>query len=179
MELHDAIIDFLSVFPEGNPIIIKNMILKYPNQILIKNLQELTSLSNDNYTLLNIALYDSYYHTIYYTVLDLIKNEIMIRITESSTIIPSTLSINAIEFIPNVYKTQYDVCKLSSNSIKHIKNMLNNPYIIKHNKSITIDHILMNNHIKPMYYKDIMIQLIKSSNEFSYDDSTTIIKLLN
>lgn len=179
MELHDAIIDFLSVFPTGNPMIIKNKITKFPNEILIKNLHELILLSNDNYILSTVGLYDAHYHTIYYTVLELIKNEIISRINKSSTIIPSTLSINAIEFIPNMYTIQYDICKLNSSSIKHIKNMLNNPYIIKHNKSITIDHILMNHEIKPKYNKDVMIQLIKSSNEFSYDDLTGTVKYRN
>ena len=167
MELYDAIIDFLSVFPEGNPMIIKDNISKQSDKMLAEKFHELISISNDdNYILVNISKLDNCYNMMYLTILELIKNEVICRINNKSR-----LSIHALEFIPMEYK-------LNNNSIKHIKNMLNNPYIIKHNKSITIDNILMNNQIKPMYNKDIMIQLIKSSNEFSYDDSTKIIKLI-
>lgn len=177
MDLYDAIVDFISVFPEGNPMIIKNKISNQSDKMLVVKFQELVSISNDdNYILINITKLDNCYNNMYFAILELIKNEIMYRTNKSFTITPATLSIHALEFVPKVYKSEYQVHKLSSNSIKHIKNMLNNPYMIKYKKLITIDNILMNHEIKPMYSREIMIQLIKSSNDFSYDDSTNAVR---
>jgi len=179
MELHDAIIDFLSVFPAGNPMIIKNTISNYSDQILKDNLYKLLMMNNDNFVLYNITQNDSQYNHVYYLILELIYKEVMSRMNKTNCIAPTTLSIDAVEFIPNVYVSNFTVHKLNSNSIRHIKNMINNPFNIKHKKSITIDDVLSNNKIMPKYTKDIMIQLIKSSDEFSYDDSSRIVRIKN
>ena len=166
MDLYDAIVDFISVFPEGNPMIIKDNISKQSDKMLVAKFQELISISNDdNYILINITNLDNCYNKMYFTILELIKNEVICRINNKSR-----LSIHALEFIPKVHK-------LNNNSIKHIKNMLNNPYMIKYKKLITIDNILMNHEIKPMYSREIMIQLIKSSDDFSYDDLTNAVSV--
>jgi hypothetical protein len=179
MELHDAIIDFLSVFPEGNPMIIKNKISNYSDETLKNNLYKLLMMNNDNYVLYNITHNDSQYNHVYYLILGLIYKEVMSRMNNTHSIAPTTLSIDAVEFVPNVYVSNFTVHKLNSNSIKHIKNMINNPFNIKHKKPITIDDVLLNKKIIPTYNRDIMIQLIKSSDEFSYDDSSRIIRIKN
>jgi hypothetical protein len=176
--IRNTVTDYLAVYPEGDKIKLKIRISKCTDFILRKLISDI---ENSEYNLF------PFYINVVNSIISLIKDEIIYRFTiKYQTENKAHLQVNAPEYIPLssnacsfVPLAAVPKLKLSNWSIKHIKNMLHNPYIIKENRSITIDHILANPKIKPMYSRDIMIKLIKkSSYDFSYNDSTCVITLL-